>query len=359
MTPRVSGRASVIVPCFNGARYLHEALESALVQTHDDVEIVVTDDGSSDDSAAIAASYGPRVRCLQQGNAGPSAARNRALDGASGEYVALLDADDRYHPTKLATQIAVLREQPDVGVVYCGWRLVDEAGRELPERGWPRVEGDLLERLLLGNLFHPVSVVLRRSVIDAVGGFDVRCPVNEDWDLFLRVSRAGARWAYVDETLCDYRIHPGQSHERLTLVHDVARSILARFFADATLPDTIRRLEPAAAEQADLRAAAEFFAAGVRDEGADAFRRAIARRPDLLGESRSMLRFLRMVLPDGHRHRTELVLRRGELIRVLAGALEHGATTIGQKGRALGTLASVAVRLHWRAFRGSTEQRLT
>src|SRR6185369_9150749 len=206
MTRYVSGRASVVIPCFNASRYLREAIESALAQTHRDVEVVVCDDGSRDDSAAIAESFGSRVQCLRQANAGPSAARNRALAAATGEYVALLDADDRFHASKLERQIAVLAERPEVGAVYCGWRLVDEAGRALPEQGWPTVEGDLLPRLVLGALFHPVSVVMRRDLVDAVGGFDVRCPVNEDWDLFLRASRTGFQWALVDETLCDYRI---------------------------------------------------------------------------------------------------------------------------------------------------------
>ena len=351
MTRYAPGRASVVIPCFNASRYLREAIESVLAQTYADVEIVVCDDGSHDDSATIASSYGPRVQYLQQANAGPSAARNRALAAATGEYVALLDADDRFHARKLERQLAVLAEHPKVGAVYCGWRLVDEAGRPLPEQGWPRVEGDLLPRLLLGNLFHPVSVVMRRSLVDAAGGFDLRCPVNEDWDLFLRASRTGAEWALVDDALCDYRIHPGQSHERLTLVHGVAREILERFFADPNLPNDLRNLEPAAYEQADLRAAAELYAAGADAEGALAFGRAVARRREILAEPRTMMRFLRLVLPDGHRHRTELVRRRVRLLRILRVALESGAVTLQDRRRAWTTLAAIAVRLRVRALR--------
>jgi hypothetical protein len=351
MTRYAPGRASVVIPCFNASRYLREAIESALAQTHRDVEVVVCDDGSRDDSAAIAESFGSRVQCLRQANAGPSAARNRALAAATGEYVALLDADDRFHAPKLERQIAVLAERPAVGAVYCGWRLVDEAARPLPEQGWPRVEGDLLPRLVLGNLFHPVSVVMRRTVIDAAGGFDPRCPVNEDWDLFLRAGRTGVEWAVVDEALCDYRIHPGQSHERLGLVHGVAREILERFFADPDLPDGLRRLEPAAFEHADLRAAAELYAAGSDAEAAKAFGRAVARRREILAEPRTLMRFLRLVLPDGHRHRTELVRRRARLLRILRVALESGAVSLQDRRRAWTTLAAIAVRLRVRALR--------
>ena len=129
------GRVSVVTPCFNGARHLRDAIDGALAQTHPDVELVVADDGSTDESVALASSYGPRLRLVRQPNAGPSAARNLALRHATGEFVALLDADDRFHPTKLARQVACLRARDDVGAVYCGWRLVDAQGAPLPERG--------------------------------------------------------------------------------------------------------------------------------------------------------------------------------------------------------------------------------
>jgi glycosyltransferase involved in cell wall biosynthesis len=299
------------------------------------------------------------VQCLRQANAGPSAARNRALAAATGEYVALLDADDRFHPRKIERQVAILAQRPEVGAVYCGWQLVDEAGRALPEQGWPTVEGDLLPRLLLGSLFHPVAVVIRRDLVDAAGGFDVRCPVNEDWDLFLRASRIGFQWAVVDEALCDYRIHPGQSHERLTLVHGVGRELLERFFADPNLPNELRHLEPAAFENADLRAAAELYAAGSDVEAAQAFGRAVARRREILAEPRTMMRFLRLVLPDGYRHRTELVRRRARLLRILRVALESGAVTPQDRRRAWTTLAAIAVRLRVRALRGRVRGKLT
>ena len=352
MTERVAGRVSVIVPCFNGVRHLREALESALAQTHRDVEIVVVDDGSTDDSATIAEGYAPRVCCIRQDNAGPSAARNRALAVATGEFVALLDADDRYGPTKLARQVALLRAREDVGAVYCGWRLVDAAGSKLPEHGWPHDEGDLTERLLMGNLFHPVSVVLRADAVARVGGFDIRCPVNEDWDLFLRLSRTGTQWACVDEALCDYRIHAGQSHQRLALVHGVAAEIIDRFFADPGLPRALQRFEPRAREGVDLRAAAEFFSAGSDSEGRAALRRALERRPAILGESKTAMRLLRLMLPDGYRSRLELVRRRRMLRALLRGAFQEAGRTPGEQGRAWRTRAIVALRLEWRAALG-------
>lgn len=348
MNDRVHGRVSVIVPCYNGARYLRETIDGVLAQTHPDVELVVADDGSTDDSIAIATSYGDRVRSVTQPNAGPSAARNLALRHATGEFVALLDADDRFHPTKLARQVARLREHSDAGAVYCGWRLVDGAGRALPEHGWPAVEGDLLRRLVLGNLFHPVSVMVRRRLLDDVGGFDVRCPVNEDWDLFLRLSLAGARWACVDEALCDYRIHPGQSHERLALVHRHAIAILDRTFAAAGA-ERIADLRDRAHVEAHLRAAAEHLAAGDDADGGRAFAAAVVIDPRVATDVRWLLRFLRRMLPDGRRSQPELVRRRHDLVAAAGRAV---AQLRGLRAwRARLALRRLALRLEWRAAR--------
>jgi GT2 family glycosyltransferase len=351
MTERVAGRVSVVVPCYNGARYLRDAIDGVLAQTHPDVELVVADDGSTDESVAIASSYGARVRVVSQPNAGPATARNLALGHATGEFVALLDADDRFHPTKLARQVACLRARVETGAVYCGWRLVDGDGRPFPEEGWPTVEGDLLRTLVLGNLFHPVSVVVRRHLVDAVGGFDARCPVNEDWDLFLRLSLTGARWACVNEALCDYRIHAGQSHERLALVYRHALAILDRTFA-APGAATIADLRDDAYVQAHLRAAAEHYAAGDDAAGGQAFRAAAAVDPGVALDASRLLRFLRRVLPDGHRSQAELARRRRELVDVGRRAIGAAERVIAPAWRARLALRQVALRLAWRAMRG-------
>src|SRR5512143_3730544 len=105
---------SVVMPVYNGARYLRQALESALAQTYRPLEIVVVDDGSTDETPAILAEFGTRIRALRQPNSGSAAARNAALDAARGELIAFLDADDLWLPQKLAVQVEYLREHPDV-----------------------------------------------------------------------------------------------------------------------------------------------------------------------------------------------------------------------------------------------------
>jgi glycosyltransferase involved in cell wall biosynthesis len=109
---------SVMIGVYNGAPYLGEAIDSVLAQTHEPVELIVVDDGSTDDSAAIAESYGARLRCIRQERGGMAAARNSAVEAASGEFFAFLDADDRFPPDKLERQLEIFEQDPELDVVY-------------------------------------------------------------------------------------------------------------------------------------------------------------------------------------------------------------------------------------------------
>src|SRR5438034_9298591 len=120
---------SVIIPTYNYARYLAAAIESALAQTYAPLEIIVVDDGSTDDTLRILGAYGNRLRVLRQANQGAGAARNAGIAAARGEYVAFLDSDDLWHPRKLELQLARFASDPDLGLVHCGVEVLDEQGR--------------------------------------------------------------------------------------------------------------------------------------------------------------------------------------------------------------------------------------
>jgi glycosyltransferase involved in cell wall biosynthesis len=292
-------RVSVIIPVYNLAPYLPEAIESALAQTlpPDDVEILVVDDGSTDGSGEIGRRYAPRVRVLRQENRGLAAARNAGLRATSAPFVNFLDADDRLFPDKLAAQLALFDRRPDAGIVTAGVRYVDAGGAPLPAHGWARVNGAVLSKLVLGNFGPPHALLLRRALIVAAGGFDETLPAAEDWDMWLRLARAGVRWALVDRPLADYRVRPDAMHQSPERMAQSCLRVLDKFFADPELPEQIRRLRPLAYQNVALVAACDHYRAGDRAAGCQWLRTAVRLRPAVLGEPRWLRRVCRLLLP--------------------------------------------------------------
>ncbi|HEX5473886.1 MAG TPA: glycosyltransferase family A protein [Vicinamibacterales bacterium] len=200
---------SVIVPAYEVEAYLGEAVESALAQTFDDLEVLVVDDGSTDRTPAIAselAAVDPRVRLLRKPNGGLSSARNLALAHARGEFVALLDGDDAWEPGFLQAQVGILRARPEVDVVTGNACDVGGSRDGLPSRPWPdpRPSPDL------GTIIEDeesvfIMSVFRRRIVSRIGPFDESLRSNEDYDFWLRAACAGCRFARNDRPLGRYR----------------------------------------------------------------------------------------------------------------------------------------------------------
>lgn len=181
---------SVIIPNYNHARFLGDAIRSVLEQTYRPVEIIVVDDGSTDNSGEVAAGFGEQIRYIYQTNAGLSAARNTGLRAAKGSLIGVLDADDMYEPMFLDTLVNALKFDPDADGVYCGYQFVDETNNLLPQvENRPVPSADLFTALLDGNFFVPESVFLRRYVYDDIGFFDESLRACEDWDVWLRAAK--------------------------------------------------------------------------------------------------------------------------------------------------------------------------
>ena len=203
---------SVVIPVYNGERFLRESLESVLAQTFQDYEIVCVDDGSMDGSCALLKQYGARVRVIQQANAGQSAARNVGVRQATGGFVAFLDQDDRWYPSKLAQQVTVLSGEPDVVMVHCNYDRMDGDGRVLVA-GAALVErasalASPLGRLIGEALVFPSAMMVRRDVFQGVGGFDPELRGFEDFDLIARLKQQG-RLVLLHESGLAYRLHAG------------------------------------------------------------------------------------------------------------------------------------------------------
>jgi glycosyltransferase involved in cell wall biosynthesis len=205
-------KVSVIIPTYNCAHYLGNAIASVLRQTFTDYEIIVVDDGSMDNTYEVverfAAQFPSRIRYIYQSHKERSVARNRGIQAASGEYIAFLDADDEWLPHKLALQVPILDERPEVGLVHSKVVFMDKDGREIgppPPRETPN--GFVLKELLCGNFVWCLTVLCRRRCFDECGWFDTATIPAEDWDMWVRIA---ARYAlyHIPEVLARYRFTP-------------------------------------------------------------------------------------------------------------------------------------------------------
>ena len=204
---------SVVIPCFNQGRFLAEAIDSVLAQDHDPVEIVAVDDGSTDETLSVLERY-PRARVVRREHGGVAAARNAGLAVSRGAFVVFLDADDRLVSGALATNLRVLRADPACAWVAGHHRQIDERGRPLRGPRPPTSEPNVYEQLLRGNFVHTAAVMYRREPLLAVGGFDPRLQVCEDWDLYLRLARAQPA-AVHDRIVSEYRRYGTQTTARM------------------------------------------------------------------------------------------------------------------------------------------------
>jgi glycosyltransferase involved in cell wall biosynthesis len=212
---------SVIVTTFNQRPLVGAAIRSVLAQTYGGVDLIVVDDGSTDDTAAyLRRRFGGSIRCFRQENGGQGAARNLGLREARGTHVQFLDADDLILPEKLARQMAVLGGSPALQAVYCDYAcFVDEPA---PDRWTPGIHrdrclsGNLWPCLIRGNFLLNHTPVVAIDPVRRVGGFDEdrRLSGCEDYDLWLRLSAAGCRFHYLDEVLALYRqVERSVSHD--------------------------------------------------------------------------------------------------------------------------------------------------
>lgn len=209
---------SVIIPCFNCAPYIADTVNSVLAQTWENKEIIVVNDGSTDESPEILKRYGDKLRVINQPNYGVSLARNSGIAHANGRYVAFLDADDYWDPGFLEKSIKVLADS-GADISYCGWQSIGLPG----PRGRPYVPIDIEKlpnklEILIRDVQWPIhAAVLKREVLDAVGGFDGHWKCAEDFAFWIK---AASRFnlTLVPEVLAYYRHHPAQATKNKALV---------------------------------------------------------------------------------------------------------------------------------------------
>jgi glycosyltransferase involved in cell wall biosynthesis len=212
-------------------------------QTSAPAEVIVVDDGSTDNTADVVKSFGSRVRYICQENAGVAAARNRGVAESSSELIAFLDADDTWEPTKLEKQLRVFELDPEVGLVHCGMREFDSETGETVGFQLDGGEEGVAENLLLWEgpvIVAPGNVMVSRKAFDEAGGFDTRIRCGEDWDLCYRIARK-FKVGFVQEPLVNYRLHGAAAHWN---VQEMERGMLLFYekaFADPSVAHLRRR----------------------------------------------------------------------------------------------------------------------
>ena len=227
---------SVVMPAYNAAAHIDAALQSLAQQTRTDFEVIVIDDGSTDDTPARVQAFarglpakGPAVRLIQKDNAGVSAARNDGIRVATAPLIGFLDADDRWAQDKVARHVTLMDTRPEVELSFSGFRFVNDAGAYLEEHFIPQEGVHPHSTLMRRNIIHTSTVIVSRRVLDQVGFFDTSLATYEDFDLWLRISARAPDNVYaIARDLTDYRRHDTQTTSNWQKMHAGWQTVAAR-----------------------------------------------------------------------------------------------------------------------------------
>ena len=226
-------RVSVIIPTYNRADLIGEAIESALNQTFDDLEIIIVDDGSTDSTKEVVRRFDGPIKYIYQENRGRSCARNKGFEISSGDYICFLDSDDVLNPRMLERQVSLLDSNSDLGFVYSDYQFINRAGEILPKpkiyRAHPPRRGRIFRLLIYFDFIFPSTVLARRDCINKAGLFDRSLAAAEDLDWLLRMTSL-YETDYVPEHLCLVRKH--DSNTPSTAIEDGTARVITKHLSD-------------------------------------------------------------------------------------------------------------------------------
>ncbi|MDY6936872.1 MAG: glycosyltransferase [Cyanobacteriota bacterium] len=234
---------SAIVPAYNAEKTIRETIDSVIAQTHTDWELIVINDGSTDDTLKVLEQIDePRMKVFSFENAGVAATRNRGIDRATGEYIAFLDSDDLWTPEKLEAQLAALNTNPKAAVAYSWTNYIDESGNVLGACAHADLQGDIYQILLLADFIGSGSnPLIKASALAEVGKFNPDVVPTEDWDMWLRLA-AKYDYAVVPSVQVLYRQLVGSGSHNIAKMEVASTRTLNLAFQDA--PESLRYLEP-------------------------------------------------------------------------------------------------------------------
>jgi glycosyltransferase involved in cell wall biosynthesis len=268
---------SVVIPAYNAERYIRETLDSVLAQTHRDLEVVVVDDGSTDSTRGIVASYGGPVRCIEQENAGPSPARNRGIREARGELIAFVDSDDLWTEDKLAAQVPLFDDGSRVGLVYGHAERMAPDGQTIPTPHPPKPTGRVFVDFLFRNHCPTSAAVVRRECFERCGMFREDMVWAEDWHLWLRIARH-YEFAAVERVVVRHRVHAAGLTRRHEEAYVAARGVLKGALDESDGPE-LRTARRCGLHRLDRNHALSLLALGEAARARRSFWRAMGNGP--------------------------------------------------------------------------------
>ncbi len=239
---------SVIIPTYNCAALLPRAIRSAYAQTLPPAEVVVVNDGSTDDTAQVLEELAPTLPANfvyeNKLNGGEASGRNRGVELATGEFVAFIDQDDVWHPEKLERQMKLFEQDPELGLTFTAkTQISGESSETVGPRDWDTAPEHALRELMIGCCITPSTVVARKRVLEAAGPFDESLWLGCDWTMWLNVATNGERIGYEPTPLTDYYVHGGNMSSEVSRIAKAALVIFPRLFASGRLPQSIQRME--------------------------------------------------------------------------------------------------------------------
>lgn len=292
---------SVVIPVFNGSNYLATAIESALAQTYDNVEILVVDDGSTDGglTRAVAMSFGDRVRYHHKQNGGVSSALNTGIAQLKGQYFAWLSHDDRYLPGKLQRQVEFLAAHREVQALATGLEVIDNEGRVTSSYS----SGELHEirngRDVMDHWVYGCSLLIHRSVFDRVGGFNETNRTVQDLEMWLKMVHEGCAITMMPDVLCQWRHHGESDSFRLRTAHFAEVDTFLQQIVDSYSLEFFRNGQGAILSQKERQSIYVWFAQQAMRRGSPRrayafYKSALTAYPNIL--DRSFWRMLRQYL---------------------------------------------------------------
>ena len=260
MTATKTPQVSVIIPAYNGSRYIQQAVESVLHQTYGNWELIIVDDGSTDNTRQVLQQYGEKLQYIYQDNQGVAAARNRGIALSRGKWLVFLDQDDYILPDKLTLQVACFQTQPHLGIVNSGWYFVNSEGQVIGEvKSWENIPQLTLADWVVWKPVFLGAMMFEREWLAQVGGFDTRLQQTSDVDLVLRLAHNGCRAAWVRQSTVCYRQHEGNVSRNVLEQARELELVLERFFARPNLAQEVRQLEYQSRYQSLVWSAARLY----------------------------------------------------------------------------------------------------